>query len=286
MNAEAFGGYCSLLVESWLDPAGSLPDDPEELPILARMSKASWARYEKTIRSLFTSEGGRLFSPVVTEARDQAIKRSELGKQAAEVRWSDDRKEEPKSDADVKRKQSGGNAKEKEKVKEKEKENQSSCSSGGATGGGGGYPSEFEEFWLAYKGLGGKTALNKKASFQSWLKTLKRGATAEDILRGIRAYDAYLGHRERTGKTDAREFVPMPETWLNQDRWGAEYPEETVKAIVKDPVSGRDFYWKEVESESGPAMGRFWIEGGEKTDRRFNEDEWRKKRKAELGITE
>ena len=103
-------------------------------------------------------------------------------------------------------------------------------------------------------------------------------------MRGLRAYDSYLSHREKSGKPDSRDFIPMPETWLNQDRWASEYPEEVKKAIVKEPVSGKDFYWKDCGSGGETVLGRFWIRNGEQTDERFKDQEWKELRKKELGI--
>lgn len=87
MGAEEFGGYTSLLIEAWLDPDGSLPDDDEELRLLARMDSKQWGKHGGKLRALFTLEpDGRLHSHVVDTPRNRAITRSQKARDAVAAR--------------------------------------------------------------------------------------------------------------------------------------------------------------------------------------------------------
>ena len=64
----------------------------------------------------------------------------------------------------------------------------------------------FEKFWEAYP-----RRQAKAEAFKAYRKALKT-STVEEILTGIRQFatDPYL---------PPKQFVPMPATWLNQERW-------------------------------------------------------------------
>ena len=298
MGAEAFGGYCSLLIEAWLDPDGSLPDDDVELALLSRLGSKGWAKFGPSLRLLFFIDSSRLRSEIVDEARDRAQKRSTQGKLAVEARIEKSRYVESGKPSGDHRGIIGRSSKdspldqpyEKEKEKEKEKvkvkeETPSPSSSVGSDKPTGKVSEEFESFWKAWRALGPKTTLNKQRTLEAWRKTLRRGATPDDLLQAIKVYDRYITHREKSGKTDQRDFIPMPETWLNQDRWASEYPEELFDSMIGEPISGRDFYWKTFKDEKGhDVMGKFVIdpETGEKTDDRFKLSIWKERQKEKL----
>jgi uncharacterized protein YdaU (DUF1376 family) len=276
MGAEPFGGYCSLLLEAWLDPDGSLANDPEELALLSRLGKKGWAQHGAKLMTLFEVVDDRLRSEIIEEAREKANRRRESAKVAVTARIEKARYVEPEPASTDDRPMIDRSSKEKEKEKEKVKEKEPNPV-------GFDKPTvtreiDFEAFWIGWKSLGSKTTLNKKATLESWRKAIRRGATPDDLLQAIKVYDRYLKHREKNGKPDSRDFIPMPETWLNQDRWSSEYPEDVLDGMVGDPISGRDFYWKSFKDAKGyEVMGKFWIdpETGEKTDRSFNDAKWR-----------
>lgn len=64
----------------------------------------------------------------------------------------------------------------------------------------------FDSFWETYPKRSGKGKAR-----ESWLKAIKK-STAQDILDAAKAY---------AGSKDLPEFqfIPMPATWLNQERW-------------------------------------------------------------------
>lgn len=271
MDAETFGGFCSLLIEQWLDPSGSLEQDEDQLALLARMSAKSWAKSRKQILALFTlNDDDRLSCEIVSEALERAQSRSESARKAVEVRES--RKVESGSGSNDKQKKierssnSEGEGEGKRKSKKLDGINPSSS-----------YPETFESFWLAWKGLGSKRDLNKAGSFKSWQKAIAKGVTAETLVSAVKEYGAFVNEREKS-KPDMRDFIPAPETWLNQDRWSSEYPTSVTVAISGDPVNGRDFYWAEVKDGEGvERMKRLKIVEGKRTNNPFDEQEWRKK---------
>lgn len=286
MGAEAFGGLMSLVLEAMVSPDGWLPSDEEELRLLARLSPKSYEKYAPLYKSLMVKSDETGFSfDFVQESYRKTVAKSEQAQAAAEARWQDSRKGESTDQADAKHQQSGGkavasaDASEREEKKREDKKRELSQSVGDRRGGG--YGEEFESFWGAWKALGGKTSLNKSESHKAWLKAIKRGASAEDIMGGVVSYERYLAFREKGGKTDVRDFVPMPETWLNQNRYGAEYPEEVAVAIIGEPVSGRDFYWRSWTEGTGNAeyVGKFTIINGEKTEEPFSLKAWRERQK-------
>lgn len=289
MSAEAFGGFMSLLIEAWFDPQGSLPDDQEELEILSRLG-GRWSKHGPAILSRWTlSEDGRWHHDIVDDAISRAAKKSEQAQKAVEAREEkkqEDRKVEPSDVSDDHQTiiQGKGKGKGKEKEKEKIGGKPPSPPEGIATTR---YSPGFEAFWEAWRALKPKTTLNKKGSFESYKKALGRGATDDDLLQAVKAYGRFITHREKTGKVDQRDFIPMPETWLNQDRWTSEYPDEVVETMVGDPVSGRDFYWDSVPDPRGGKfsnmVGRFRLgPNGERTGEPFNDQQWREDQKKNL----
>jgi len=71
---------------------------------------------------------------------------------------------------------------------------------------------QFETFWKAYP----RKQAKAKAK-QIWLKIKPAGELLEKIL------DAIEQQRKSEQWQDAR-FIPLPTTWLNQERWGDELP--------------------------------------------------------------
>lgn len=295
MSAEEFGAYTSLLMEIWLDPSASLPIDPDQLAIYSRLG-AAWPKYEDKLMALFYVMDGRLRSEIVDEARDRIEKRSEQAREAVaerERRKAESGQPKPKTPSDDDRKinDRSSKEKEKEKVNEKEKAKGKEESPSSPQGDGGGakpsrmtYSPGFEAFWKAWRDLGGKTTLNKLHAFDAYKKCLRRGATDADLLAAVAVYDKFLSYRTKTGKTDARDFVPMPETWLNQDRWTSEYPDEVLDQMVGTPVSGRDFYWRDFKDAKGyNVLGRCKLgPNGEKTEEPFSEAEWKAAQREKL----
>lgn len=73
--------------------------------------------------------------------------------------------------------------------------------------------SRFAEFWALYPP--GPRKVNKRGCEAKW-KARKLDAIADVIMFGLRKWIESEAWAERNGA-----FVPMPATWLNQDRWEA-----------------------------------------------------------------
>ena len=96
------------------------------------------------------------------------------------------------------------------------------------------YPARFEQFWQAYRALGCTRPHNKAASLKAYQRALTR-AEHEVIMDGLERYAVHLDEREAIGHHDARDYVPMPQTWLNQARWDTEYPAQQLRIVSRDP---------------------------------------------------
>lgn len=291
MNAEQFGGYCSLLIEAWFDPEGSLPLDDEELRILSRLDGEAWPRNKNVILKLFTIDNGRIYSPIVDEARERALKRSEAGKTAAEARLNYRKLKLENSTnveqtstnveqtlTDVEQEKQIRTTKEKEKGIEKGIEkNNSIVSRNRETRAS--LVQDFERFWVAWKALGPKTTLNKVNAKNAFEKAVRRGATADDIISAVGVYDKYLSYREKNGRPESREFIPMAETWLNQDRFTSEYPAVIFETVITEPIAGKDFYWGNVIENENEYVARFEIlADGTRTENRFDPEKWKNRK--------
>ena len=73
--------------------------------------------------------------------------------------------------------------------------------------------SRFPEFWVLYPA--GPRKVNKRGCEAKW-KARHLDAIADVIIYGLRAWINSEQWQERNGV-----FVPLPATWLNQDRWEA-----------------------------------------------------------------
>lgn len=73
--------------------------------------------------------------------------------------------------------------------------------------------SRFAEFWAMYPA--GPRKVNKRGCEAKW-NARKLDAIADIIMFGLRKWIESEAWAERNGA-----FVPMPATWLNQDRWEA-----------------------------------------------------------------
>jgi hypothetical protein len=80
-----------------------------------------------------------------------------------------------------------------------------------------GEPTEFDIFWKAYPRKTGKGAAKK-----SWEKAKEKPPIA-DILTAVQRQI-----KSEQWQKDHGQFIPLPATWLNQERWGDELTAPTV----------------------------------------------------------
>ena len=69
----------------------------------------------------------------------------------------------------------------------------------------------FDDFWKSWPA--GMRKVNKKGCAAKWKRIIAEGADPSDVMRGLEA--AKLTDDWRRG------YVPLPMTWLNQERWTA-----------------------------------------------------------------
>jgi len=84
----------------------------------------------------------------------------------------------------------------------------------------------FDRWWAGYPA--GPRKVNRKQCRKTWEANQLEEKT-EDILRGLARW-------KREWAKDGNKFVPLPTTWLNQERWTAEVgQEESDIADLNDP---------------------------------------------------
>jgi hypothetical protein len=94
------------------------------------------------------------------------------------------------------------------------------------------YNNDFEQFWAAYP-----KKVGKGAAYNSWKKINPSNGTFALIINAVQKQK-----RCDQWEKDNGQFIPHPQTWLNQSRWEDE-PEESRNAKIK-PIS------KEITSEN------------------------------------
>lgn len=81
LRAIEHGGYLLMIAHYWR--AGCLPDDPDKLARIARMSRKEWDRYGETIMQFFPDGKHKR----IDEERNKAETKSEVNKLSAKKRW-------------------------------------------------------------------------------------------------------------------------------------------------------------------------------------------------------
>ena len=81
------------------------------------------------------------------------------------------------------------------------------------------YGPSFELFWRAYPKKEGKGACR-----QWWNDNLP-----DDVLLGIMLAKIQQAGQTRKWEDEDGKFIPMPLTWLKEERWDDEYPEATIR---------------------------------------------------------
>lgn len=78
--------------------------------------------------------------------------------------------------------------------------------------------SEFEVFWNEYPRKEGKKVVQSK-----YLKLIRANARTHEIIMGV------LSKHNNKWRGMDKKYIPMPITWLNQERWNDEIEETTAK---------------------------------------------------------
>lgn len=82
LRAIEHGGYLLMIAHYWR--AGSLPDDPDKLARIARMTRKEWDRYGETIMQFFPDGKHKR----IDDERNKAETLSEVNKLSAKKRWN------------------------------------------------------------------------------------------------------------------------------------------------------------------------------------------------------
>ena len=229
MAAEPFGGYCSLLIEMWLDPSKSLPADDEELALLSRLGKR-WPRFAAQILALFTVRDGRYCSPIIDAAHANCEKKSSAAKTAVNARETrkvqmypylepetgstDDR---PMIDRLTTDDQTmidrSSNVKVKVKVEPPPYNPPPSRLPKALRKGNPANDDTFRLFDAAYPRPSNGRSLRRAEARLTWDVLIAAGEPVAAILEGVTRYAANIA---AVGKY---EYVAMMTTWLNQRRW-------------------------------------------------------------------
>lgn len=89
----------------------------------------------------------------------------------------------------------------------------------------------FEEFWKAYPG---PRKVDKRKCLGKFLTALSRGATFDDIMRGLSAWK-----KCSTWNKDGGEFIRAPLVWLNNENW-KEPPDDSCGGAVVTEEARRE----------------------------------------------
>lgn len=216
LSATEHGGYLLLIGHYWR--TGSLPDTPEKLARVARMTSRQWRQYGPTLMAFF--KDGR-HKRIDRELQEAAAKSAVRGN-AARKRWETEKTANPletlgPANANASVLHSKCNDSQISDIRY-QKEEYISPASGGSERGVVNlakekakrqkltYTADFESFYSAYP-----RKVGKKDAMKAWLVALK-SATAEEITAGLTGYPF----------PDNPKYIPHPATWLNGERWADE----------------------------------------------------------------
>jgi uncharacterized protein YdaU (DUF1376 family) len=208
MTLEEEGAYIHLLAHCWDSPDCTLPNDDSELAQLSRMGERWLNGGSTTLRKCFIPhprKSGRLTNLRLLE---------EFRKY---TRWIQKSREGGIRSGEIRRKQVKGGS----TVVEPKANSSSSSSLNSYRERKGsriaselnGHGSSFELFWAAYPKKEGKGACRR------WWKDHK----PDDVLLGLMLAKIEQAKLTQKWNEQGGKFIPMPSTWLNQERWEDEY---------------------------------------------------------------
>lgn len=208
MTLEEEGAYIHLLAHCWDSPDCTLPDDDLELAQLSRMGERWLNGGSSTLRKCFVPH------PRKPERLTNLRLLEEFRKYA---HWIQKSREGGIRSGEIRRKQVKGGS----TVVEPNGNSSSSSSLNSyreRKGSRGeiklnGHGQSFELFWAAYPRKEGKGACR-----EWWAKH-----KPDDVLLGVMLAKIEEAKMTPKWKEQSGKFIPMPSTWLNQERWDDEY---------------------------------------------------------------
>lgn len=198
LTTEQHGAYLLLLMTMWRHDA-KLPNDPRKLARIARTTVRKWPAIWDGIEGFFEVSDGVITNKRLTKEHQKAVTKSELranaGSLGGKAKALKD-KETPLAKATVLPQHSSESEpySKKEEPKGSKKEGISEL------------PDGFEEFWEI---VPRKDA--KKQSIKAFKAAVKKTPISE-IMAGMKSYA-----RSQNGKDP--QFILLPSTWLNNERW-------------------------------------------------------------------
>lgn len=223
MTLEEEGAYIHLLAHCWDSPDCTLPDDDSELAQLSRMGERWLNGGSTTLRKCFVPyprKPGRLTN----------LRLLEEYKKYAE--WIQKSRDGGIKSGQVRRKQAKGGCEMVRTIHEPKGNSSSSSSSSlnyreragtRIASELNGHGSSFGVFWAAYPKKEGKGACRR------WWKERKPDAG----LLGLMLAKIEQAKQTRKWNEQGGKFIPMPATWLNQERWEDEYQAPSLR---KEPL--------------------------------------------------
>jgi len=240
MTPEQEGGYIRLVCFCWLDNDISLPDDDEQLSVLARLNKGGLKLVKAKFKQHPTKEG------FLTHARLQKEYKKQVAWREKSARGGRKSKKPSKQDTDNKDKNKGGVTKEKPKgntpspspsptvVKEKKKEV---------------YTLEFLQFWDSWKIH--KTGKGSKQDASPIYEKAAKDIGHEEIIRSSEEYCRFCKATDCNTKHIFR--------WLTKRGWEDDYaiPE-------KEPSNDRECYSSQIINAASRAEEKLQVRGNQR----------------------
>jgi uncharacterized protein YdaU (DUF1376 family) len=220
MSLAAQGAYMKVLCFMWKDSKDqfSILDNNDLLARAIGTTVEQWLELRQEIQQscdpILEEKDGRLLSARLreeaTKQRKYRRQQSEKGKRSAQQRLNrSSTTVEPMQEPEDNSSSSLNSYKERKKSRHRIELN--------------GHGPSFEVFWETYPKKEGKGACRR------WWKEHK----PEDVLLGLMLAKIQQARQTQKWNEQGGKFIPMPLTWLNQERWDDQY---TVAAKQKEPL--------------------------------------------------
>jgi uncharacterized protein YdaU (DUF1376 family) len=208
MTLEEEGAYIHLLAHCWDSPDCTMPDDDSELAQLSRMGERWFNGGSTTLRKCFVPHPRKPQRLTNLRLLEEFRKYTRWVQKSREggIRSGETRRKQVKGGSTVV--EPKGNSSSSSSLKNYRKRKGSFCEIELN-----GHGSSFDVFWAAYPKHEGK-----KVCQQWWDKN-----KPDDGLLGVMLAKIEQAKQTQKWKEQGGKFIPMPATWLNQERWEDEY---------------------------------------------------------------
>jgi uncharacterized protein YdaU (DUF1376 family) len=217
LSLEEDGAYNRLLRLCWMTPGCSIPDDKTWIMRRLRVDAETYDRVVAVVLAeFFKRRRGRLYSPRLStlfqETLDAKNRRSKAGKKGGRPRKILENMEKGESNDNAMLSDTRAFPEPEPEPDKKESANALLR-----------IPAGFDAFWQTYPHRGGAKK-GRKAAEAAYLRAVKAGTPAPDILAGAERY--------RSDRQALSGYAKDPATWLNQRCWGDDIePEANIIKI-------------------------------------------------------